>query len=84
MQTPDPSQLEKPDPLDGDNPAPAAIFVDTVEALDAMVDDILGNGSRDDGADADADDDSEGYIRGPGTRGASREIAVDLEHHAFR
>lgn len=79
MQTPDPSQLEKPEPLDGDNPAPAAIFVDTIEALDAMVADILGNGNRDDDVDG-----SGGYMRGLGTREASREIAVDLEHHAFR
>ena len=84
VQAPDASLLVKPELLDGDD-YPAATFVDTVEALDAMIADIveIRRGNRGD----DDDGDGEGTVgggRGSGTGGACREIAVDLEHHSFR
>lgn len=82
MQAPDTAQLVRPVSLDEDD-TPAATFVDTVDALDAMVSDILGdyaNRSDDDSS----DDEAEEGGPGAGRRAACREIAVDLEHHSFR
>lgn len=73
--------------------------MDTVEALDAMVNDIVGDSdggvmkkSGYDDSSSDDDDDGghggavadRGSAVGAGGREACREIAVDLEHHSFR
>lgn len=80
VQAPDASEMVRPEPLDADD-APAATFVDTVEALEAMVYDILGD-SADKGDDS-SDDEMESKGSGAG-RTCCTEIAVDLEHHSFR
>lgn len=87
MQAPDSSKLVPPVPLDGDDDntgAPPATFVDTVEALDAMISDILGD--RGGGSSSGSDEEGgRGGSGGGGSREACcREIAIDLEHHSFR
>ncbi|CAM9785859.1 unnamed protein product [Ectocarpus sp. 6 AP-2014] len=85
------SQLVRPVSLVGDegHKAPAATFVDTVEALDSMISDILGDGAPGGGGGggggggSSSGSDDEGGGGGP-AREACREIAVDLEHHSFR
>lgn len=93
VQAPDASQLVPPVPLDGDddNGAPSATFVDTVEALDAMISDILGDRAGGRGSGSGSGTDEEGGRAGGGGGSGSgsreaccREIAIDLEHHSFR
>ncbi|CAN0407040.1 unnamed protein product, partial [Ectocarpus sp. 12 AP-2014] len=88
VKAPSASQLVRPVPLVGDegHKAPAATFVDTVEALDSMISDILGDGAPGGGgggggSSSGSDDEGGGGGR---AREACREIAVDLEHHSFR
>lgn len=96
MQAPHSTQLVPPVPLDGGddddqggdkNTAPSATFVDTVEALDAMISDILGDpaGAGTGGSSSGSDDEGgRGGGGGGGREACCREIAVDLEHHSFR
>lgn len=85
VQAPDPSGLELPETLDADDATPA-IFVDTVEALDAMIAHIVGDGKSavEDSEDEGEDEDSGSGVEGRRGRGGCREIAIDLEHHSFR
>lgn len=86
MKAPAASQLVRPAPLKGDegHKSPAATFVDTVDALDSMISDILGDRAPNGGgggSSSGSDDEGGGGGR---AREACREIAVDLEHHSFR
>lgn len=84
MQAPESSQLVSPVSLDGDDDnagAPSATFVDTVEALDAMISGILGDRA---GGSSSGSDEESGRGGGGGREACCREIAVDLEHHSFR
>ena len=75
----------RPESLDDDD-APAATFVDTVEALDAMIAHIIGSdkGGNTSSGSSDEEEGGVGGRRGSGTRRACREIAVDLEAHSVR